>query len=102
MKTWEELTISFCHTSSFANENPFIHSALLDICDKLLDIAPVELLMGSQMTLTPHMMVEWYKALEEPNNEDDPRAVDIPKSKGSRDIEVPEMPSEKIQATIKD
>ena len=100
-KTWEELTVIFSHTFSFKNENPFIHNALQDIHDKVLEIAPVDLPRGSQMTLTPKVMIKCYKVSKEPNNEDDLGVFDIVESEGRHDIEALEMSSVKFKKPLK-
>ena len=84
---WEELTVIFSHTFDFTNENPFIHRELQDIRDKVLEKIMVELLTRSHRELILQTMLECYNVLWEPKNEDDPRAVEIPDSEGSRDTE---------------
>ena len=76
-KTWEELTINFIHTFSFVNDSPFIHSALQDIRDKVLEIVLDILLTELEWTMTPHMMMTCYNVSGEPDDKDDPRVVDI-------------------------
>ena len=76
-KKWEELTSIFIHTFSFANDNPFNHSALQDIRDKAFEIIPVELPTKPQWTMTPETMMTCYNVSGELDDGDDPRAIDI-------------------------
>ena len=95
------MTFSFIHTFSFADENPFTHSALQDIHNKVLEIVLIELPVGSQWTLAPQMMTKCYKVSGELDDEDDPRVFYVPKSEGSRDIEAPKMPCDKFKQLLK-
>ena len=76
--TWEELTISFIHTFRFVNDNSFIHRALLDIRDKVLEIVSAVLPIEPQWMLTLEMIMTCYNISGELDDEDDPRAFDIP------------------------
>ena len=50
---WEELTTSFSNTFNFMEEKPFIHNALHDIPNKVLEISIIEKLTRLQWTPTP-------------------------------------------------
>ena len=43
----------------------------------MLEIIPVELPTGSQETPVTQLMSECYNVMGDPNNEDDPRAINI-------------------------
>ena len=76
-------------------------SALQEILDKVLEIVPSEILMRSQRTTIPQMMMKCYNVLGEPIEEYEMRDVDIPELKGSNDIEAPEIPCNKFKQLSK-
>ena len=94
--TWEEFPVCFNHAFSFVDVDPMIHSVLKHICDIVLKVVPVAYLVDLNVAPSMQSMMEFYNVMREPEDEDDPRNVNIPKSEESQDIAAPEIPTDKI------
>ena len=89
IKTWEDLTIGFSHTFNFVNVDPVIHSTLQHIRNVVLEIVPVEFPKGPHEMPVTQLMMECYNVTREPDDEDNPRNINITESEGSWDIAAP-------------
>ena len=56
--------------------------------------------MEAQVLLATQLTTECYNVTSDPNNEDDPRAINIPESKGIWDISTPKIPSDKFKQLL--
>ena len=80
--TWEELTIFFTHTFSFADANPYVHNALQIIYDVVLKLVPVAYLVDRHAHCQMKSMVECYNMSRRPDDDDNLWNINIPEKEG--------------------
>ena len=84
--TWEELTIFFAHTFSFADAYHNVHNELQIIWDVVLKLVSVTYPMDPHVHCHMQSMMEWYNRSGEPEDDDELWNINIPETEGSRDV----------------
>ena len=92
--TWEELTVFFAHTFYFANTNPDVHNALQLIRDVVLKVVPVAYLVDPHAHCHMQSMMECYNVSGGPEDDDELWNINIPEIGGSRDVAMPDIPTD--------
>ena len=95
------MSICFSNTFSFADVDPLIHSALQHIHDIVLKVVPVAYPMDPHEAPMMQSMMECYNVIGRPEDEDDPPNINIQETKGSWDIVMPEMMTDKVNKPLK-
>ena len=69
--TWEELTVCFAHTFSFADANPNVNNALQIIRDVVLKVVPAAYPMGPHAYFHMQSMMECYNVFGKSEDDDE-------------------------------
>ena len=98
--TWEELTIFYNHTFSFTDSNLDVHNVLQLIRDVVLKVVSIAYPVDPHANFHMQSMMECYNVSGEPDD-DDMWNINIPETKGSRDVKAPDMPTDPMNQPLK-
>ena len=90
--TWPVMIDSFLLTFTFESEYPSIDQALKIIKTKMFDDCILPVYAQPDWAIQLEHALECYNFAEEPGDEDEnPRSINIPESKGTRKVEGPKL-----------
>ena len=86
---------------SFQDANPKVHNALEIIYDIVLKFVLVAYLVDPHVHCSMQSMIMCYNLSREPEDYDDLQNVNILESEGSRDVAVPDIPTDSMSQPLK-
>jgi hypothetical protein len=94
---WDELVQRFKVTFTFEHESPLTNAALQPIRTKIflvegsMEVVPI--CNAHRASITIHELLECCNIAKEEQDEEDPRKVQVPETKGERAVEGPKLES---------
>ena len=79
------------HTFGFAYTNVEVKNALQIIRDVVLKVIPIAYLVDPHAHFHIQSMMECYNLFGEPQDDDELRNINIPKTKGNQDVIAPDV-----------
>ena len=95
------MSVFFAKTFSFWDSNPEVHNALQIIRDIVLKVIPVAYLVDPHAHCSVQSMMTCYNLSGEPKDDDELQNVNIPESKGSRDVVAPDILTDSMSQPLK-
>ena len=85
----------------FQDANLEVHNALQIICDVVLKVDPIAYPVDPHVHCLMQSMMKCYNLSGEPEDDDELLNVNIPDSKGSRDVVVLDIPKDSMSQPLK-
>ena len=95
------MTVFFAQNLSFKDANPDVNNALQIIQDMVLKVVPVAYLLDPHVHFHMQPMMECYNVSGKPEDDYELWNINIPKTKGSRDVAAPNVPTDPMSQPLK-